>query len=122
MMSRFNRYINKKGSRWNPRKSKLMKFGKGGVRESGARVKKNRSQGVYIPRLQRNGGEKERIWDRCKIANAALGQVRGICEGKFKANFGIRIIMFDYITKSINWGSKGQRKIGNAAKYMKWAL
>lgn len=39
-----------------------------------------------------------------------MGQVRGICEGKFKANFGIRIIMFDYITKSINWGSKGQRK------------
>jgi len=136
MMSRMERYIRGKKLEVNAKKSKVMRFGKGGGRRrkvnwswEGKAVEEVRSYKYLGYVFQRNGKQEEQVRDRVKRGMAVMGQVWGIGKRKFGKEWGKRIWLFDGLIWSVMaygveiWGWRERERMERMQeRYLKWVM
>lgn len=108
LIKRFYKYLTKKKLELNVNKSKIVKFKKGGGRETksawtwGDQEMEEVKEFKYVGyTFQRNNNPKAHIRNLTHEAMIAMKQIWSIGERKFKNNIKIKIMMFDSIVRSI---------------------
>jgi len=136
MMERFERYVERKRLELNTRKTKIVRF-----RRGGGRMKKRvwRWKGEVIEEVkeikylgyvfQKNGGQEAHIKDRIKKAAAVMGQVWGIGKRRFGRDIGRRLWLFDKLIWTVLsygveiWGWEERDGIEKVEeRYIRWML
>lgn len=98
MVGRLEEYLDRKKVELNPEKTKIVRFRRGGGRESkrdwrwkGKRIEEKKEFKYLGYVLQKNGGQEAQIRERRKKAAAIMGQVWGIGKRRFGKDWGRRL-------------------------------
>ena len=136
MIKRFEKYIKKKKMILNVEKSKIVVFKKGRRGKNkeewiwdGAKIEET-SEFKYLGfTFIKNGHLMGHIKEITKRATVAMKKIWGIGENIFKENYNRRMMMFDYLVKSIIlygveiWGWKEYQEFeGLQERYLRWIL
>lgn len=132
-MKKFKKYIEGKGLRLSPEKSKVLVFekGRGGTREKDWKWGEENIEEVkeikylvYV--MQKNGGVEKHIPERMR---RAMKQAWSIGERIFKENYKRRMKMFRALVGNVAlygaeiWGWRNEKRIDRIKrKYTKWIL
>ena len=136
MLERLERYLDEKNLVLNAEKSKIVRFRKGGGRESrrswwwkGNRIEEVKEFCYLGYVFQKNGGQEAQIKDRVRRAAAVMGQVWGIGKRRYGGDWGRRVWLFDRLVWTVMgygveiWGWKerdGLEKLEE--RYLRWML
>lgn len=108
MIERLEGYLEKKRLQLNAKKTKIMRFKKGGGRNrkmdwrwKGERIEDVREFAYLRYTLQKNGGQEAHVRDRVRRAAAIMGQVWGIEKRRFSKNWELRLWLFDRLVWSV---------------------
>jgi len=136
MIGRLERYMREKRLEVNAKKSKIMRFRKGGGRKrkvkwrwEGREVEEVKSYRYLGYVFQRNGKQEEQIKDRVKKGMLVMGQIWGIGRRKFGREWGKRIWLFDALVWTVMaygveiWGWKERERIERMQeRYLRWMM
>jgi len=136
MMSRLENYMREKRLEVNEKKSKVMRFGKGGGRRrkvrwrwEGREVEEVKSYKYLGYVFQRNGKQEEQIKDRVKKGMVVMGQVWGIGKRRFGKEWGKRVWLFDALVWTVMaygveiWGWKERERMERIQeRYLRWLM
>ncbi|XP_077255453.1 uncharacterized protein LOC143893678 [Temnothorax americanus] len=136
MIERLEGYLGRKRLELNVGKTKIMRFRKGGGRDS---KRKWRWEGKELEEVrefrylgyvfQRNGGQEAQIRERIKKAAAVMGKVWGIGKRRFGKDWGKRLWLFDRLVWTVLsygaeiWGWREREGIERMEeRYIRWVL
>lgn len=124
MLERLEGYIDRKGLKINVGKTKIMRFGRGGVRRKrvrwrwkGKAIEKVREFDYLGHKFQANGKQKAHIKERVKRAASIMGQVWRISKRRYGRDWGRRIWLFDRLVWTVMgygaeaWGWKERQEM-----------
>lgn len=136
MIERLETYLDEKNLVLNAEKSKVMRFRRGGGRESrknwwwkGRRIEEVKEYRYLGYVMQKNGGQEAHIKERVKKAAAVMGRVWGIGKKRYGRDWGKRLWMFDRLVWTVMgygveiWGWKERDSIERLEeRYLRWVL
>lgn len=134
ILDRLEGYLDRKRLELNVRKTKIMRFRKGGRRLKkkcwrwkGKEIKKVKEFCYLGYTLQRNGRQEAHIRERIRKAAAIMGQVWGIGKRRFGGDWGKRLWVFDKLVWTVLgygaeiWGWQERKKIESLKeRYLRW--
>ncbi|XP_024875959.1 trichohyalin-like, partial [Temnothorax curvispinosus] len=136
LIERLEGYLGRKRLELNVGKTKIMRFRKGGERDS---KRKWRWEGKELEEVrefrylgyvfQRNGGQEAQIREKIKKAAAVMGKVWGIGKRRFGKDWGKRLWLFDRLVWTVLsygaeiWGWREREGIERMEeRYIRWVL
>lgn len=136
MIGRLEDYLEGKRLELNEKKTKIIRFKKGGGREKKiawrwkGKALEEVKEIIYLGyKLQKNGGQEGYIRERVRKAAAIMGQVWVIGKRRFGKKWERRLWLFDMLVWTVMgygveiWGWKEREKIeGLEERYLRWLL
>ncbi|XP_036148444.1 uncharacterized protein LOC118647508 [Monomorium pharaonis] len=136
MLERLEKYLDEKNLVLNAEKSKMMRFRKGGGRESkrswwwkGNRIEEVKEYCYLGYVLQKNGGQEAQIKGRVRRAAAVMGQIWGIGKRRYGGDWGKRLWLFDRLVWTVMgygveiWGWKERDSLERLKeRYLRWVM
>lgn len=136
MIARLEDYLDGKRLELNERKTKIIRFRKGGGREKKViwrwkgKVIEEVKEFTYLGyNIQKNGGQERHVRERVRKAAAVMGQVWGIGKRRFGKDWGRRLWLFDRLVWTVMsygveiWGWKERDKMERLEeRYLRWML
>jgi len=108
LMERLEKYTSRKGLELNVEKTKIVRFRRGGGRQSkvdwrwrGSRIEEVREYKYLGYKLQKNGGQESHVKERVDKAAVIMGQVWGIGKRRFGKDWKRRMWMFDRLVWTV---------------------
>lgn len=136
VIGRMESYLEKKGLELNTEKSKIVRFKKGGGRDSkaswywkGKKVEEVKEIYYLGYKFKRNGGQEAQVKDRVGKAAMVMGQVWGIGKRRFGKDWKRRVWLFDKLVWTVAgygveiWGWEEREKMESLQeRYLRWVL
>jgi len=136
VIERLEGYLEEKRLEVNVRKTKVMRFRKGGGklrkrvwRWRGEKLEEVKQYTYLGYTVQRNGGQEAHIRERVRKAAAIMGRVWGIGKRRFGRDWGRRLWLFDRLVWTVMgygvevWGWREREEMEKLEeKYLRWIL